>query len=156
MKKKLAIIASHPIQYNAPLFKLIVNNTPLDLMVFYTWGEKSIESKFDPGFQKDFKWDIPLLEGYNYQFLKNTSKKPGSHHFKGIVNPYLNREIEDWGADIIWIWGWAFDSHLKALRYFKGKLPVWFRGDSTLLDEPEDFSFKKIVYLNNAFEYIYI
>jgi glycosyltransferase involved in cell wall biosynthesis len=30
------------------------------------------------------------------------------------------------------------------MRHFKGKLPVWFRGDSTLLDEPKAFSVKKI------------
>jgi len=31
--------------------------------------------------------------------------------------------------------GWAYHSHLKAIRYFKNKVPVLFRGDSTLLDD---------------------
>jgi glycosyltransferase involved in cell wall biosynthesis len=31
--------------------------------------------------------------------------------------------------------GWSFVSHIQALRYFHGKVPVLFRGDSTLLDE---------------------
>jgi len=145
LKKKLAIISSHPIQYNAPLFALLAKEDKIDLKVFYTWGVDSIKEKFDPDFQQVIKWDIPLLEGYQYQFLNNTSKKTGSHHFKGIINPDLNQEIEKWGADIIWVWGWAFDSHLKALRYFKGKKEVWFRGDSTLLDEPKGFSVKKIL-----------
>jgi len=145
LKKKVAIISSHPIQYNAPLFALLAKEEKIDLKVFYTWGVDSIKEKFDPDFQQVIKWDIPLLEGYQYQFLNNTSKKTGSHHFKGIINPDLNQEIEKWGADIIWVWGWAFDSHLKALRYFKGKKEVWFRGDSTLLDEPKGFSVKKIL-----------
>jgi glycosyltransferase involved in cell wall biosynthesis len=143
--KKLAIISSHPIQYNAPLFALLAKEDNIDLKVFYTWGVDSIEEKYDPDFQQNIQWDIPLLEGYQYQFLENTSKDPGSHHFKGIINPELNQEIEKWGADIVWVWGWAFDSHLKALRYFKGKKEVWFRGDSTLLDEPKGFSVKKIL-----------
>ena len=113
--------------------------------MFYTWGVDSIKEKYDPDFKQVIQWDIPLLEGYQYQFLENTSKDPGSHHIKGIINPDLNQEIEKWGADIVWVWGWAFDSHLKALRYFKGKKEVWFRGDSTLLDEPQGFSFKKIL-----------
>lgn len=145
MPKKIAIISSHPIQYNAPLFALLAKETEIDLMVFYTWGEAALGPKFDPDFGKEIEWDIPLLEGYNYKFLKNTSKEPGSHHFKGIINPTLNKEIEDWGPDIIWVWGWSFVSHLKAMRHFKGKLPVWFRGDSTLLDEPKGFSLKKIL-----------
>ena len=145
MTKKLAIITSHPIQYNAPLFALLSKEGGIDLKVFYTWGEDSVKEKYDLDFQKSIKWDIPLLEGYHYQFLNNTSKDAGSHHFKGIINPDLNSEIEKWGADIVWVWGWAFDSHLKALRYFKGRKEVWFRGDSTLLDEPKGFNLKKIL-----------
>jgi glycosyltransferase involved in cell wall biosynthesis len=142
---KLAIISSHPIQYNAPLFALISKEQKIELMVFYSWGEQSMGAKFDPDFGKTIEWDIPLLDGYAYTFAKNTSKDPGSHHFKGIINPTLNQEIERWGAEVVWVWGWSFDSHLKAMRYFKGKIPVWFRGDSTLLDEPNGFSLKKIV-----------
>jgi glycosyltransferase involved in cell wall biosynthesis len=142
--KRIAILTSHPIQYNAPLFALLAKEPEIELMVFYTWGKQSMGAKFDPVFGKTIEWDIPLLEGYSYTFLQNTSKVPGSHHFKGIITPSLNQEIERWGADVVWVWGWSFDSHLKAMRYFKGKIPVWFRGDSTLLDEPKVFSFKKL------------
>ena len=141
--KKLAIVTSHPIQYNAPLFALLAKEPAVDLMVFYTWGEQAMGAKYDPNFKKTIEWDIPLLEGYNYKFIENTSIKPGSHHFRGIINPSLNQEMETWGAQVIWVWGWAFHSHLKAIRHFNGKVPVWFRGDSTLLDEPDGFSIKK-------------
>ena len=145
MKRKLAIITSHPIQYNAPLFELIAQEPDIELMVFYTWGESCLGEKYDPDFGKVIEWDIPLLDGYAYTFVKNTSSDSGSHHFKGIINPSLNQEIEAWNPDVVWVWGWAFDSHLKAMRHFKGKIPVWFRGDSTLLDEPKGFSFKKMI-----------
>ena len=143
MVKKIAIISSHPIQYNAPLFALMAKDPEIDLMVFYTWGEAALGPKYDPDFDKEIEWDIPLLDGYNYTFLKNTAKEPGSHHFKGIINPTLNKEIEEWCPDVVWVWGWAFDSHLKAMLYFNGKVPVWFRGDSTLIDEPKGFSLRK-------------
>ncbi len=142
--KRIAILSSHPIQYNAPLFALLAEEPEIELMVFYTWGEQSMGAKFDPDFGKKIEWDIPLLEGYSYTFIQNISKDPGSHHFKGIINPSLNQEIERWGADVVWVWGWSFDSHLKAMRYFKGKISVWFRGDSTLIDESKGFSFKKL------------
>ncbi len=141
--KKLAIVSSHPIQYNAPLFALLAKEPSIDLMVFYTWGEQAIGPKYDPDFKKTIEWDIPLLEGYAYTFIENTSSNPGSHHFRGIINPSLNQEMESWGAQVIWVWGWAFHSHLKAIRHFNGKVPVWFRGDSTLLDESKGFSIKK-------------
>lgn len=144
MKRRLALISSHPIQYNAPLFALTSQEPDIDLMVFYTWGESCLGKKYDPDFEKVIEWDIPLLEGYNYTFVTNTSSDPGSHHFKGIINPSLNQEIEAWKPDVVWVWGWAFDSHLKVMRHFRGKVPVWFRGDSTLLNEPNGFSLKKI------------
>jgi glycosyltransferase involved in cell wall biosynthesis len=145
MPKKIALISSHPIQYNAPLFAVLAKEPQIDLMVFYTWGETALGPKFDPDFGKEIEWDIPLLDGYKYRFLKNTSKKPGSHHFKGIINPTVIQEIESWGPDVVWVWGWAFHSHLKVMRHFKGKVPVWFRGDSTLLDEPKGFSLRKTI-----------
>jgi glycosyltransferase involved in cell wall biosynthesis len=104
-----------------------------DLKVFYTWGEDSIKPKFDPDFNRVVEWDIPLLKGYQYQFVRNVAINPGSHHFFGIENPDLIQWIESWGADVVWVWGWSFKSHLKVIRYFHGKIPVWFRGDSISL-----------------------
>ncbi|HTM99677.1 MAG TPA: glycosyltransferase family 4 protein [Pedobacter sp.] len=44
-------------------------------------------------------------------------------------------KITEFNPNAILVYGWSYKSHLKALRYFKGKVPVWFRGDSNLLDE---------------------
>lgn len=133
--KKLAIITSHPIQYNAPFFAILAEHGLFEFKVFYTWGEDSIKPKFDPDFGRVIEWDIPLLQGYQYQFVKNGSKNPGSDHFFGIDNPQLVRDIESWGADIVWVWGWSFKSHLKVIRHFHNRIFVWFRGDSTLVDD---------------------
>jgi glycosyltransferase involved in cell wall biosynthesis len=151
MNKKLAIITTHPVQYYAPLFKEMAKT--IKLKVFYTWGETI--TKFDPGFGKNIKWDIPLLEGYDYSWVRNTSKSPGSDHFKGIINPDLNSEIEQWGAEAILVFGWSYHSHLKAMRYFKGKIPVYFRGDSTLLDEkPGIKTLMRRVFLRWVYHYV--
>lgn len=141
--KKLAIITTHPIQYNAPLFKLLLERGEIKIKVFYTWGEEVLKEKFDPGFGKTIHWDIPLLEGYDYCFVKNSSKNPGSHHFNGIDNDGLINDIEEYNPDSILIFGWSFRSHLKVLRHFYGKKKILFRGDSTLLNEKKGFSFKK-------------
>lgn len=135
---RLAIITTHPIQYYAPVFKLMNERQGVEIKVFYTWGEKAQE-KYDPGFGKTVAWDLPLVDGYPYEWVKNISTDPGSHHFKGIVNPELDDQIKAWQADAILIYGWAYDSHLKAIRHFKNKLPVYFRGDSTLLDAQKGF-----------------
>jgi len=130
---RLAIVTTHPIQYYAPVFHLLHQRQQLTIKVFYTWGE-GVTDKFDPGFNKKIAWDIPLLEGYPYEWVENTAKDPGTHHFGGIVNPGLIEQLDNWKLDALLIYGWGFRSHLKIIRHFKGKIPVFFRGDSNLLD----------------------
>lgn len=152
---KLAIVTTHPIQYNAPWFRLVSQARDFDTKVFYTWEQSNQQQKYDPGFGKIIEWDIPLLEGYDYTFVKNTSEDPGSHHYKGIVNPTLNKEIEEWGASAVLIFGWPFKSHFGCMRYFKGKIPVLFRGDSTLLDEkPGIKQFIRRLFLKYVYKHI--
>ena len=143
--RKLAIITTHPIQYNAPLFQELTRRNLIRIKVFYTWGQTKEGPVYDPTFKMAFQWDIPVLEGYDYEFVSNESSEPGSHHFKGIINKQLIGKVGEWQPDAILVYGWSFDSHLKALRYFKNKIPVFFRGDSTLLDEMPGFSLKKMV-----------
>jgi glycosyltransferase involved in cell wall biosynthesis len=152
--KKLAIITSHPIQYNAPLFRLLASRNKIKIKVFYTWSQ-AIDKAEDRGFGRTIKWDIPLLDGYDYQVVKNISKTPGTHHRKGIINPSLICEIQKWQPNAMLVYGWNFVSHFQVMKYFKGKIPVLFRGDSTLLDESK--SIKTIVrslYLKHVYKHI--
>ncbi len=152
---KLAIITTHPIQYNAPLFRLLSERGKIKIKVFYTWSQVEREKKFDPGFQADIEWDIPLLQGYEYCFVENVSALPGSHHFKGINNPALVNDIRHWGASALLVYGWSFKSHLAAMRFFKRKIPVFFRGDSTLLDRvPRYRKIARMIILRSVYKNI--
>ena len=134
---------------------MLAERKNIETKVFYTWSQTEKEEKYDPGFGANIQWNIPLLDGYEYAFIKNVSPVPGSHHFKGIENPTLIEEVEKWEPSAVLIYGWSFKSHLKALRYFKGRIPVFFRGDSTLLD-PMSF-LKKIartILLRHIYKYI--
>ena len=133
--KKLAIISTHPIQYNAPLFKLLNKRGHIVIKVFYTWSQSASGTKFDPGFKRHVEWDIPLLDGYDHTFVNNIASSPGSHHYKGVNNPTLINEIKEWGANALLVYGWNLKSHWAAMLFFYKKIPVFFRGDSTLLDE---------------------
>ena len=125
--KKLAIITTHPIQYYAPVFKLLHQNKKICIRVFYTWGE-AVLNKYDPGFEKKIEWDLPLLDGYPYEWVTNTSSDPGSHHFKGIVNPDILLRINTWKPDALMVFGWAYQGHLKVIRHFKKKGAGIFQG----------------------------
>lgn len=152
--RKLAIITTHPIQYYAPVFKLLQQRAKIELMVFYTVGRQK-GLNYDPGFGKAVNWDIPLLDGYPYEWVNNIAATPGSDHFKGIVNPNLIDKIKRWHPDAILVYGWSYHGHLKAIRYFKNRTPVYFRGDSTLLNEPSGFKkILKIIFLRWIYRHI--
>lgn len=143
--RKLAIITSHPIQYNAPLYRLLTQRNRISLRVFYTWGQTQQGLVYDPDFKREFKWDIPLLDGYEHEFVENVSKKPGAGYFKGIKNKNLHERINLYDPDALLVLGWSYHSHLNVLRHFYGKRKILFRGDSNLIDENFHWSIKKVM-----------
>ena len=153
--KRLAIVTTHPVQYNAPFFEMLAQRGAVQVKVFYTWGKSVLQNKYDPGFDRTIEWDIPLMNGYEYSFIENISATPGSHTFKGIDNPTLIDDIEKWNANAVLVYGWSFKSHLKCIRHFHKKIPVLFRGDSTLLD-PQPFLKKifRFVFLRWVYSHI--
>jgi glycosyltransferase involved in cell wall biosynthesis len=132
--RKLAIVCTHPIQYYAPVFRALAQSDQINLRVFYTWSQAAAGGMFDSGFGTAVKWDIPLLDGYAHQFIPNVAKRPGLDHFGGLNTPTLAHEIETWDPHALLVYSWNSQAHLRALRHFKGRVPVLFRGDSTLLD----------------------
>ncbi len=134
MSVRLAIVCTHPIQYNVPVFRELAGINGVDIRVFYGWRGATSES-LDHGFGQNITWDIPLLDGYEFEFVENTSKAPGSHHFRGIDSPSLNDRVMAWDPSSILVYGWCYKSHLQLMRSLHGKIPILFRGDSTLLEE---------------------
>ncbi len=130
---RLAVVTTHPIQYYAPVFRALAASGIVEPRVFYTWSQSAGGTLYDSGFGQSISWDIPLLEGYAHEFVPNVARRPGRGFF-GVRTPALTRAIETWGADAVLVFGWNSAAHLGAMRHFKGRLPVFFRGDSTLLD----------------------
>jgi glycosyltransferase involved in cell wall biosynthesis len=133
-RPRLAIVTTHPIQYYAPVFRAIAASGLLDVRVFYTYSQAAHDGVYDSGFGAGVRWDVPLLEGYEYQFVNNVAARPGLDHFGGLNTPTLAAEIAAWDPNAVLVYTWNSRSHLRVLRYFKGRIPVLFRGDSTLLD----------------------
>ena len=131
---RLAIIVSHPVQYIAPLHRRLACREDLAVRVFFTWHAGD-EPMFDRGFRQELAWDVPLTEGYGFEPVANTAADPGTHHFFGLRNPALVERVLAWKPDVVIVYGWAWCSHLLALRaFYQRQMPVLFCGDSHLLD----------------------
>jgi glycosyltransferase involved in cell wall biosynthesis len=133
-KRRIAFIVSHPVQYYAPLYQRLAARDDVAIKVFFTW-HAGAAPVLDHGFQANIAWDIPLTEGYEYVAVPNISAAPGTHRFLGLRNPGLVRQVTDWHPDVAIVHGWAWLSHLQALRGISRRgVPTLFRGDSHLLD----------------------
>jgi glycosyltransferase involved in cell wall biosynthesis len=130
MPAKLAIVATHPIQYYAPWFACLTRQPGLALRVFYLW-DFGVTTRIDRGFQAPVRWDIPLLEGYGHEFVPNHSAHPGTASFLGLWNPELPARLARWRPDAVLLTAYNF----ATLGYFLARrrasdAPLIFRGDS--------------------------
>ena len=130
---RLAVLLSHPIQYFAPLWRLLSTIPDLDLTVFYG-SRHGIDAAFDAGFAQPVRWDVPLIEGYKTIFLPNASRWPNLHTFGGLWNPSIVQELSQGNYDALIIPGYAYATYLLAmLAAHSTKTPLLMRGESTLL-----------------------
>jgi glycosyltransferase involved in cell wall biosynthesis len=135
MRRRMAIVVSHPIQYYAPLYQRLARRDDLTIKVFFTWhaGQGAVD---DPGFGRETETEAEFLDGYAYELVPNVAPDPGTHHFFGLINPKLVRTILAWRPDIVHVTGWASPSQLWAMRAFRdSRIKTLFRGDSHLLDQ---------------------
>src|SRR5271156_2291201 len=81
-------VGTHPVQYSAPIFRRLAEHPQLEIQVAYC-SMQGAESRLDPGFGIDIKWDVPLLEGYAWVPLPNRSPVPRTDSFFRLVNPRI-------------------------------------------------------------------
>jgi len=127
---RLAIVASHPIQYHAPLFRELARQ--LDLTVFF--GHRATPSdQANAGFGLGFDWDIDLLSGYAHTFLRNIARRPALDRFAGCDTPEIGERLRQGRFDAVLVQGWHLKTFLQAVFAAKCQgLPVLVRGDSHL------------------------
>jgi len=143
--KKIAVFISHPVQYQVPLFRRLASEPSIDLKLFFFW-DFGVKETYDPQFGQKIKWDIPILEGYKYEFLKNIAHNKTSAHFLGEINPSLFLKIIKDNYDAIIVFGWQTISHWFAiLTGFLTRTPVFVRGENPFNQEFKKNFLKRIL-----------
>jgi glycosyltransferase involved in cell wall biosynthesis len=130
VKPRLAVVATHPIQYVVPWYRHLERSGEYALRVFYLWNA-GVTEKHDHGFGHALRWDLPLLEGYEHEFVRNLSPLPGTHRPWGLWNPSLVARVRAWRPDAVLLWGYNYLSLLGLiLRWRRRDGPLLLRGDS--------------------------
>lgn len=130
MNYRLGVLTSHPIQYQAPLFREL--NKRCNLHVFFA-HRITPQAQADAGFGVPFEWDVDLFSGYKHTFLTNRASRPGTGSFGGCDTPEIVAEIQSGGFDAFLVMGWQLKCFWQAIRACQRfDVPVMVRGDSQL------------------------
>ena len=95
---RVLFVASHPVQYQAPLFRRFAGRPEIDMHVAYC-SLRGAEAAFDREFETTVKWDVPLLSGYPWSRVP--SKGSNAESFRGPYNPGLWKLIRTGNYDAV-------------------------------------------------------
>jgi glycosyltransferase involved in cell wall biosynthesis len=143
----LAILTTHPIQYQTPIWRGLAARGDVPFKVFYM-SDQGLRARFDPGFGRDVAWDIDLLDGYPYEFL-DVHTGPRQESFRWLrLKRGFGRMLRNQGVTVLWVQGWQVMAYWQAIREARRTgVDVWVRGDTNLRSNAGGLkqSFKRLV-----------
>jgi hypothetical protein len=80
---RVLAVATHPVQYQPPLFRRMAARSDLELHVAYC-TLRGAEAAHDPEFGATVKWDVPLLDGYSWTEEQNRDSGGGCSTGHGL------------------------------------------------------------------------
>ena len=126
----LAILATHPIQYQVPLWQRLARDGTVPFEVWYLSQHATKESR-DREFGRNFAWDIDMLEGYPHRFLDTPAGATPNTPFRSRITQSLPDLFKETRASVLWVQGWQVAAYWQAVWAAKrAGLEVWLRGES--------------------------
>lgn len=146
MKSKfhLGVVFTHPTQHHAPLWRKLNEHPDFSVSAFYlcdanqSGGDKQIGST-EP-------WDVDLLSGYDYEFLKTLGGKVTSEIKRGLFNPDLINRLNKKNFDAVFISSFYTYSYRLAVLLCKlRKIPIIMQNDATIITDSQYGRLRKII-----------
>ena len=103
-RPRVALFATHPIQYHVPWFKALASRADLSLKVYFGHVPDAVQQGV--GFGVDFHWDIPLRAGYASEVLDNVARPPSLGTFDGCDTPAVGQRLRKFRPSVAILTGW--------------------------------------------------
>jgi len=129
---RVLLVASHVVQYSSPVYREMAKHPRLETHVAYC-SMQGAERGADADFGREVKWDVPLLDGYQWTEVPNRAIRPGLGRFFGLVNFGLWRMVRTGNYDAVVLYtGYRYASFWITLAAAKlSRTPVIFGTDAT-------------------------
>ena len=138
---RLAVLASHPIQYFTPLYRLLAREPGLEVDVMFC-RDFGVRERYDAQFGRAIRWDTDQLSGYAHRFLWNVSPVRNTFNPLHAINPGAFFRLLS-GYDALWVNGYLYPSNWLAavaarLRSTRLLLRSELRLDPARSEKPTD------------------
>jgi glycosyltransferase involved in cell wall biosynthesis len=135
MKYRLAIVTSHVIQYQDPMFRRLAEHPSIDLTVLFC-SAIGAERYLDWDLGVELQWDLEMLQGYRHRFLRNIAVSKGGG-FWTRVNPGIVPAITRERFDAVLVMGWgSITSWLTFATCRALSIPFFVHGDNSFVHDP--------------------
>jgi glycosyltransferase involved in cell wall biosynthesis len=134
-RPRLLIASSHPIQYQAPLFRALASCPDLDPEVLLLCLPDADQQ--GEGFGVAFDWDVPLLEGYRWRQAASCTGSGLGSGFRGLRLRHPGRELVGGGRmpEAVLITGWQVQGLLQLYwAAWRRRVPILLRVEAA--DQP--------------------
>jgi glycosyltransferase involved in cell wall biosynthesis len=132
----LAILTTHPIQYQVPIWQALAKSGQVPFEVWYL-TDFGIKPSLDRQFGKKFSWDIDVLSGYPYRFVQTPQGARPALLWECRLRERLRDRLRQTGAKALWIQGWQVMAYWQAAREAPAAgVELWLRGESNDLAPP--------------------
>jgi len=126
----LAVISTHPIQYQAPIYRFLQQKLNVPVTAIYD-SDFSVVGYEDREFGEKFAWDSDLLSGYSSIFLSRVSEG-GARNIKEVASRGLGKKLRQLMPKAVLILGYGSGFHIAAFyEAWRTNLPLIFRGETT-------------------------
>ncbi len=143
---RVALVASHVIQYQDPFFRRLAAEPSLDLTVLFC-SRAGAETYRDREMDTTLRWDLELLQGYKHEFLRNFGFGDG---YTRAINPSIVPRLLFGNFDaVIFFLGWGTITSLLGMAACRMRgIPFFLFGDSSF---PPPRRFPRDPYLRTIF-----
>jgi glycosyltransferase involved in cell wall biosynthesis len=126
----LAIVSTHPIQYQTPIWQALAADGRVPFEVWYM-TDHGVQASLDPEFGKTFRWDIDTTSGYPHRLLQTAPGAAPADFRRCRLTEDLAERLRAAGATAVWIQGWQVAGYWQTVAAARrAGVPVWLRAES--------------------------
>lgn len=110
---RVAVCTTHPIQYQAPIWRRLAECPELELCVYFGSSMGARQYR-DSGFGCEVKWDVPILKGYAHKFVGQDDQAQITD-FWTPSGAGLEAQLTEYRPEVIVITAYSGLFHLRAI-----------------------------------------